>query len=276
VPFLRSHPISIFIALNVLASVVLCTTDPHGDAVAPQSLRWLTAVSPALSAVLLTWASNGWKGVCELLSRLFVWRTDVRWYVVVLLVFPSLSLLAILLWHAIEGEFPAFVAPSHSWNPKLFDPFVIGLMTVQVMVTEEVGWRGYLQVQLQRRWRALESAVLVGVVWTVWHGEYFRGGLGESWSGVLFLLEGIALSVLLAWVYHNARRSLLLVGFGHAAANLGLFLPNLLVTPPEECRAIRAIFVALLVVVCVVVVRSSGRDLLAGGRSNRPASSRDA
>jgi membrane protease YdiL (CAAX protease family) len=85
---------------------------------------------------------------------------------------------------------------------------------------EELGWRAYLQPYLQTRFSVLPSALIVGVLWGFWHIGGFAHGL--AYMG-LFVVMATALSVVLAVVLRDARRTNLVVAtVAHAAVNLSL------------------------------------------------------
>jgi uncharacterized protein len=52
-------------------------------------------------------------------------------------------------------------------------PLLLGLALWPALVAgaiaEELGWSGYLIDPLQEHWGALPAAIVVGIVWAVWH-----------------------------------------------------------------------------------------------------------
>src|SRR5512133_2426125 len=67
---------------------------------------------------------------------------------------------------------------------------------------EELGWRGYLLTEFQKRHSILVSAMLVGIVWGLWHFPVWFT-LGYAGSDLIryigfFLVQIISVSVVMA------------------------------------------------------------------------------
>jgi membrane protease YdiL (CAAX protease family) len=86
--------------------------------------------------------------------------------------------------------------------------------------SEELGWRGYALDELQSRWSALKSSLVLGVIWALWHtpaflipglSQYETGGL-FSYNYFFFVISVTLGSVIHTWVYNNTRRSILVAG----------------------------------------------------------------
>ena len=90
---------------------------------------------------------------------------------------------------------------------------------------EEIGWRGYALPRLQNRYQALYSALVLGLVWAVWHIAIYVTRMNPvvfAW----YIVGVIAKSVLITWAYNGSQGSLLLAALYHAAWNTaGIFLP---------------------------------------------------
>lgn len=91
---------------------------------------------------------------------------------------------------------------------------------------EEIGWRGYLVPQLARLMPGLSAAVLVGVIWGIWHAPqmFYNQQLKENFRGRVFLgmglwtLQCIVLGTLLGWLQIQSG-SFLFPALAHALVN---------------------------------------------------------
>ena len=76
--------------------------------------------------------------------------------------------------------------------------------------------------RMLERFGPLIAALIVGTIWMVWHiPAFLMSGLPQSsMSFPVFVVGGIALSVLITWLFIHARHSILIAGIiPHALAN---------------------------------------------------------
>jgi membrane protease YdiL (CAAX protease family) len=97
---------------------------------------------------------------------------------------------------------------------------------------EELGWRGFLQPRLSRRFTLLWASLLVGVAWATWHcwTVFAPQGLSGDWllDAILTYLRLVPTALIYGWLYHISKRSLPLVMIAHAAHNVAI---NALIIP---------------------------------------------
>jgi membrane protease YdiL (CAAX protease family) len=94
---------------------------------------------------------------------------------------------------------------------------------------EEFGWRGFAMPRLQARHSALVSSLIVGVFWAIWHIPLFltQGTIQSRWRAEVGLIPSILAysafvivwAVQYAWVFNNAKGSVLLAAVQHGAVN---------------------------------------------------------
>jgi uncharacterized protein len=86
-------------------------------------------------------------------------------------------------------------------------------------VAEEIGWQGYAYPRLNQRYSALKAAVIVGVVWALWHVIPFAL-MGHSAAWIFWQGAGMVLMrILIVWLVMNAGQSLLLAVLFHMMSN---------------------------------------------------------
>ena len=115
---------------------------------------------------------------------------------------------------------PDFLARLPAWHHLLFLLPVI-LVTDTGPLGEEFGWRGFALPRLLQRQRPLAAALILGVIWWAWHlPTFFIPALSQSRLSIaIFLVNTVALSVIMTWLYQRTRGDLLLMILVHLAAN---------------------------------------------------------
>jgi membrane protease YdiL (CAAX protease family) len=91
-------------------------------------------------------------------------------------------------------------------------------------IGEEVGWRGFLQPELQRRFGLFKGTILVGVIWGCWHLPVNLAGYNGTQhpileAAILFQVGTIAMSFALAWLVVRTG-SLWPAALAHGANNV--------------------------------------------------------
>lgn len=177
-----------------------------------------------------------------------------RWYAVILLILPAVYGLGILLDILLGGSPPG----AEAVGQIAAQPAALVVMVIMGLVmgplSEELGWRGFALDQLQSKWTALVSSLVLGGFWWSWHFPLFytTGMVQNEWGfGTLrfwtFAAGVFAQSILYTWVYNNTGRSILAVILLHFMSNSTL---NLLL--PISGRT--SLFSTILLVVAAIVV----------------------
>jgi CAAX protease family protein len=216
----------------------------------PRDMALIGAWAPTASSILLTGMAGGKAGLRSLFAGLGRWKVGVQWYAFALFGPGIITLAALGLHRLLGGSIPETVHLTPWYAPLLTFATCFPLFLILGgPLAEELGWRGYALPRLLARRGRLAAALLLGLLWGVWHLPLFwipDGGSGQGPTDFfLFLLEITAWSVLWTWVYINTRGSVLLCVLLHAAANttLSAALPIL----PVEAGQVRpfALMIAL-------------------------------
>jgi len=175
------------------------------------ALYLLGGFTPSLAALLLTWKQGGTAGLRRIGRRIVMFNIGWRWYLaaVTVVVLGTSGQLAI---HSLLGR---------AFDMRLFAAQLGSLLPLLILgpLSEEIGWRGYALNRLQTRWNALTSAVIVGLVWGLWHAPLFaipgtsQHELAIPYAG--FLAGVMAQSVLFTWLHNNTAGSIWTAVFFH-------------------------------------------------------------
>jgi len=220
-------------------------------------LRVLGTFAPAITALAITVVLDGRAGLARIGRKMMAWRFGAGWYAVALIAPAALLLSAI--WLAVWSGMakPIFNDPRQLY---LVIPAFLYVLLFSVL-GEEIGWRGFAQERLQRSMGAFNASLVVGAAWGIWHlplffiPDNFHAGIPLA----AFLLQDLALAVVMAWLYNGSGGSLLLVHLFHAASNTALgVLP---VLPMDTGGDLRALWIAVLLLCIWSVVLATKLDL---------------
>lgn len=195
--------------------LVLLTGGMRSGAAHPlHPLHYLAAFGPSISGFIMAAVTGGRTGVRHLLARVVPTWTSMPWYVAVLLGFPAANLAAAWLLD------PESLLRLPSWDRLIYlVPLTLVLDTGPL--GEEFGWRGFALPRLLHRWQPLAAALILGVIWWAWHlPTFFIQALSQSQLSIpLFLVNSIALSILMTGLYLRTKGDLLLMILIHLMAN---------------------------------------------------------
>ncbi|HEY0575820.1 MAG TPA: type II CAAX endopeptidase family protein [Pseudonocardia sp.] len=177
-----------------------------------------TFAGPTLSAFIMTSVTEGRAGIHRLLRRYVLWRANFRWYLFVLLVIPAIEVLGAIV-------LPGVLASYQSLTISLVLSYPVAVVSTFILggpLGEEPGWRGFALPRLQSLDGPLVGSVILGVLWALWHLPLFWSGV---WTPptipniVMFVLMITALTIIMTWVFNNAKGSLLITMLMHASFN---------------------------------------------------------
>lgn len=221
--FVQKYP-----ALSLLVLAMIFGTGPLFLVSAgwlPPAGAQLGALSSSLAAIVLVLVEGRPGGLRELLRRFLIWRVGIGWWLFALFFAIVPSVAALYLFNMLGG-------PAVDWSrlpsPVMLVPLFL-LLIVAAGIGEEFGWRGFLLPRLQARHNALVSALIVGVVWAIWHLQlFFVPGTGQyqmqAQNGLLpaalaYSVFVIVSSIQFTWFFNNTKGSVLLAAIFHGASN---------------------------------------------------------
>jgi uncharacterized protein len=135
------------------------------------------------------------------------------------------------------------------------------------MFGEEIGWRGFGQTLLQTKIGVFKAALVIGVIWSVWHlWPLVTPGNGSTASTTVIILTVVRLvstSLIYAWMLNWSKGSLLIAMLAHAGHNLAnTIIP---VSNSESEYIIVVLLYALAALAAVSFIKLKGRETFAAG-----------
>lgn len=144
-------------------------------------------------------------------------KSKIRWYILVLILFPVLSIIGYFL-----GDFLGFKLTDFFIK---YEPFWLLIFLGAFFYfggNEEFGWRGLMQKELQKKHSPLISALIIAVAWNIWHlpmhynGIYSTGGAIDLLPRFLII---VPFSIIITWLYNKSKYALLAVVLLHTLHN---------------------------------------------------------
>jgi len=213
----------------------------------------LVPFGPLIAAVIVALLAGGRHELWALLRQLGRWRVHPLWYVIALLgpfvLAGRTAALAVAAGAPVRGT-----GDYTNWRAITF--FFLSTVII-VGLFEEVGWRGFALPRLQLRLDAIWAALVLGVLWALWHlPELISDPTGQR-PPVQFLLWALALSVIFSWLYNSTNGSLPIVIICHAAIDTAgrFMLPEFV---GDGYQLVWWFMVALYVLVAVIVILVAG------------------
>jgi membrane protease YdiL (CAAX protease family) len=210
-------------------------------------LPLLMVFIPAILAVLLTSITEGRRGAGALLRKPFDWRVRIKWYGITLILAFSIrlamSVLALLL-----GWIPAIQL--RQWPVSQF--VLLGAILLISALLEGVGWRAYALPKLLERRPALFSGLLTGILWGSVHIPLHLPGMiyaGAPW--IATVLELVAFSVVITWLFIQTRGNVLITVLFHAAQSFFVVI-NEGISLDQQLWLMAVVYIVLALVIALV------------------------
>jgi membrane protease YdiL (CAAX protease family) len=213
-PLVAFFILTFVIGWGVMAMLILFLDQIEavfGEVTSTNPVFILAVYSPAIAAVALVWRHGGTSDLRSFLGRLGRWRMPVVWWLVLVLGIPAGKYLSAA-FNGTLTEFP--FSPWYGVLPAIVAALLIGPV-------EEIGWRGYAQPLLQRRFTPLVASLILGTFWGLWHlPAFLLGGTEQhAWSFGPFMVGAVAISVLMTPMFNAARGSILVPALFHFQLN---------------------------------------------------------
>ena len=227
-------------------------------------------LGPSRASFTVTAITTGKGGVRQLLRCYVFWRVGLRWYLLVLVGVPLFQLVCSSVFLGI-APLTAFI---QQW-PLFFTTYLpnILIIGVAVQIWEEGGWSGFAVPNLQKRFGAVRTTLILGPLWALWHlpaffvpGQIFDqkvDAITMIVQMVLMIMVAVLTRIVMTWVFNNTKGSILIAIILHAAldaSNSGsAFIRHLLSASQLEGYGLGAALLFPLVAAVLLLIFTKGR-----------------
>jgi membrane protease YdiL (CAAX protease family) len=227
---LKPHPrqgsrkpavISFIVAWILASGVILMDLMTNGQRNFSTTLVVISIITALLPAFIVSSVYSTIPGVRAHLVTYIKPRGPFGYYLLALVLFPAIWVLGYFLSRALGMEVQFS-------NYPLFDARLLGMVILFFLynfiyggLSEEPGWRGFALPRLQVKFSPLVSALILGVLWAVWHAPARFGGM-EAKSVSDTIVEWVLIvlvSVIFTWLFNRTKGSILVTALVHPAMN---------------------------------------------------------
>jgi membrane protease YdiL (CAAX protease family) len=227
---LKPHPcqgsrkpavISFIVAWILASGVIIMDLMTNGQRNFSTTLVVISIITALLPAFIVSSVFSTIPGVRAHLVTYIKPRGPFGCYLLALVLFPAIWVLGYFLSRALGMEVQFS-------NYPLFDARLLGMVILFFLynfiyggLSEEPGWRGFALPRLQVKFSPLVSALILGVLWAVWHAPARFGGI-EAKSVSDTIVEWVLIvlvSVIFTWLFNRTKGSILVTALVHPAMN---------------------------------------------------------
>lgn len=209
---IRKHYLTSFYIITLLFSILLLTLHFVFQSAGKYSVSF-TQLSPALAVVFISLVLKDKTIIKEIKKHFRIDKVAVKWMI------PAIAVPAI----CIVGSSFVMTYYKIDFVPWKGDMLFYILSFAAILIgsaAEEIGWRGFLLPNLQKKYSPFISSIIVGILWGVWHLN-FTGGI---WGFILYTVTIIEMSFLMTWVYNKSNGNLVLMTVWHLVFNLTSYI----------------------------------------------------
>ena len=205
---IRKYYLSSFYVITFVFSILLLTLHYIFRSAGNYSVSF-TQLAPAFAVAALTLLLKDKTIIKDIRNHFRVDKTVVKWLIPAIAV-PAMCIIIssfILSYYEV-----GFV----SWEgDALF--YILNFVAMLIgCAAEEIGWRGFLLPNLQKKYTPFTSSVIVGILWGIWHLNFTGGLLGF----VLYTVTIIEMSILMTLLYNKTEGNLVLMTVWHFTFNV--------------------------------------------------------
>jgi len=200
----------------------------------------LSAFGPLAAAVIV---ARQQRQLADVFRR---WRAGLLPVALALVTPMAIHVAATALYVAIGGD------PDRWLHPPVTAENVAALVVFPL--GEELGWRGFAHPRAVARFGLVKGPLLLGAVWGVWHLAYSVTPASAGFDAFAFasgLVQLPLYSLVLAWLFEQAHRSLAVALAFHAGGHLD----HIELAPRTDLR-LHAMHLVVLVVCAALAARA--------------------
>jgi len=213
-----NHPVIAFCILNVI--ILLPIIGGLNLWLFPSSFNYTLMFpqwAPAIAAIVVVGIINGKIGINGLLKKTSIKNSSLKWGLIATIIPVIFCCVSYTILMYVKHE--QLILPTLTRSAGNY--VICFIATLFGSYGEEIGWRGFMLPQLNKKHSLFISSLIVGIIWGIWH---MRFQIGLPAFG-LFVVGVICFSFLISWLCSKTKGNMFVAILFHTAINMcSLFL----------------------------------------------------
>lgn len=234
----------------------------------------VAAVVALIPAYVVSAAFSRTSGIRSYLEPLVKPRGSVFWYILAVVLIPTLLSLSIVITNLLGAEIPPpRVATDGGWGGflSLFMLSAAYRFFYANACGEEPGWRGFALPRLQAMYSPLTANLILAFFWALWHLPLPQAqGLANPPAFLVYYIGTFTHCIIIAWLFYHTKGSILVAGLLHVSSNVS----RLLIPETAVFQFARPAFCILLIVLYRMWEHPPPGCAAKGGHGNSDSSGR--
>ncbi len=253
------HP-TLFFSITVGSALIIGPLAAYlagkGFSQAQMPLLLISLCLPCITALVMIFGSHNGELIGDFYRRLLLFKISPSYLFFIVLLTPSVILLATTLSLFFGGSTDQFALNKEFAVMKGWPLLGVLIPLLLAPLIEEVGWRGYGVDSLRASFDLFTTSLIFGFLWALWHlPAFFIKGFYQNqiwYQNKLYALNFFAstfvVSFLMNWVYYKTNRSIPALILFHSMLNLSSVLL-------QTSQFTKCIATVLLTVISTILVR---------------------
>lgn len=180
---IRKHYLKSFYIITMIFSFFLLLLHFLLPVVGNYSISF-TQWSPLLSLIFIALILKDKSIFNDIKNHALLNKNNLKWILPTIMIPSTLIFISSFIMSVFKINFVV-------WEGNLKFYLLSSLAILIGCITEEIGWRGFLLPNLQKKYSPFLSSVIVGLLWGLWHFNFTGGALGF----VLYIIQSIVFAI---------------------------------------------------------------------------------
>lgn len=249
------YPIIAYCIINLLLTILLGITNMCLFSSSVDYMLLLPQWAPALSAIFIVGVTTKKEGIKALFQKVSLLNSSFKWSCIAIVIPILVCSISYIIFSF--SEYGQWIDIELN---RSFGNYTICLLFIVLgSCGEEIGWRGFMLSQLNKKHTLFTSSLIVGVYWGLWHLKFHSG----IFIFLLYALLVIEFSTIISWLWSKTKGNIISAILFHSSVNLcSLIFFEYIITDTTNHHLqilLYGIYASIFAIPCVVIVKNMSR-----------------